>query len=59
MNCLSEFQHELLLKDKAGIKKFVWQRHLNSCELCQNRQQEVKENLQFYQGLEKNIGRKS
>ncbi len=55
MNCLCEYQHELLLSKKAGIKGYVWERHLASCEKCQLRQKEIKENLSFYEGLEKTL----
>ena len=59
MKCLSELQHEMILKEKAGIKGFVWAGHLTSCDSCQTRHKEIKENLNFYNGLEKTLGRDS
>jgi len=47
MDCLTERQLEVLLHGEAGLRRCVWQRHLDACAFCERRLTQVEANLSF------------
>ena len=45
MNCLNEYQLECLIKQSAPLKGIMWRQHLKKCEICQQKMDELKANL--------------
>lgn len=45
MKCLNEYQLELLETDKAGVRGYLWRRHLDVCRDCRDKAAEIRENL--------------
>ncbi|NQZ57723.1 MAG: hypothetical protein HRT88_09710 [Lentisphaeraceae bacterium] len=45
MRCLNEYQLECLINKTAPLKNLFWRQHLKKCSLCQNKLEELKNNL--------------
>ena len=51
MNCLNEYQLECLIKNSVPIKGILWRRHLQNCSICQQKLEELKNNLLIEQDI--------
>lgn len=51
MECLNYSQLEALASTKVFLRRPFWEAHLNSCEKCQGKLKEIRENLSLEKEL--------